>query len=126
MNRYIAIAAAVVVVVVAFIIARSGGGDTATTSTPSRGAGPVRAVLEIRRHQPVGGVHRIVATSGQGVRIVVRTADTNGEVHLHGYDVEKKIAPGKPVVFAFKARLQGGFDIELHPSTKLADLEVRP
>jgi hypothetical protein len=126
MNRYIAIAAAVVVVVVAFIIARSGGGDNTTTSTPSRGARPVRAVLEIRRHQPVGGVHRIVATSGRRVRIVVRSADTSGQVHLHGYDVEQEIAPGRPAVFSFTAKLQGIFDIELHPSTKLADLEVRP
>jgi hypothetical protein len=146
MNRTIAAGAAVIIAVVAFFVARSLGNDdnapkrssTSTPATTTSGAstGPtattenrpepgVRTVLRIRGGQPVGGVRRIVAKSGDPVRIVVRS-DGTGQVHLHGYDIEKEVTPGKPVVFAFTAKLEGVFDIELHPSTKLASLAVEP
>jgi hypothetical protein len=149
MNRSIAAGAAVVIAVVAFFVARSLGGNddgskpsasapaktspsgstgtsgTPTATTENRPTAGVRTVLRIRGGQPVGGVRRIVAKSGDPVRIVVRS-DGRGQVHLHGYDIEKEVAPGKPVVFAFKAKLEGVFDIELHPDTKLANLAVEP
>jgi hypothetical protein len=147
MNRTIVVAAAVVLAVGAFFVARSLGGDddapervsgstsadtttdgpsaTRTATTENRPGGGVRATLRIRGGQPVGGVKRIVAKSGDPVRIVV-TSDRGGEIHLHGYDIEKEVAAGKPVVFAFTAKLEGVFDIELHPETKLASLAVEP
>jgi hypothetical protein len=145
-NRTIAAGAAVVIAVVAFFIARSLGDDdsaskktsastpaattTETTTNPTattenRPEPGVRAVLRVRGGRPVGGVRRIVAKSGDPVRLVVRS-DGSGEIHLHGYEIEKEVAPGKPVVFAFKAKLEGVFDIELHPDTKLATLAVEP
>jgi hypothetical protein len=35
-------------------------------------------------------------------------------LHLHGYDIETRVAPGKPAVTAFAARLTGRFPVEIH------------
>jgi len=50
---------------------------------------------------------------GDNVRIVVR-ADAEQELHLHGYEIEKTVRPGKPAVFAFAAELEGIFELESH------------
>lgn len=65
------------------------------------------------------------------------TSDAAGEVHLHGYRFEMKLAPGMPQELAFKARATGRYRIEWHPAgaasakddhhgPPLAVLEVRP
>jgi hypothetical protein len=55
----------------------------------------------------------------------VRT-DAGEEVHLHGYDIERQVTPGKPVRIAFTAKLPGRFELELHhPDALLAVLEVQ-
>jgi heme/copper-type cytochrome/quinol oxidase subunit 2 len=53
-----------------------------------------------------------VAT-GTPVTLVV-TSDVADEVHLHGYDIEKELAPGKPTTLQFTASLTGVFEVELH------------
>jgi hypothetical protein len=35
-------------------------------------------------------------------------------LHLHGYDIETRVAPGKPAVTAFTARLTGRFPVAIH------------
>lgn len=40
------------------------------------------------------------------------TSDTNGEVHLHGYDLHFETKAGKSVTQTFKADKTGSFDIE--------------
>jgi hypothetical protein len=49
-------------------------------------------------------------------------------VHLHGYDIEKEVAPGKPARFDFKATNEGAFEIETHKPVekKAATLQVQP
>jgi len=55
-------------------------------------------------------------------------------LHLHGYDIEKRIAPGAPAEFAFTANATGRFSIEIHGSgdgnghgeAPLAVIEVYP
>jgi hypothetical protein len=61
----------------------------------------------------VGGVKRIEAAKGDTVRFVV-TADAADEIHLHGYDLYRDVAPGKPARFVVKADIEGVFDIESH------------
>ena len=43
-----------------------------------------------------------------------RERDAPDDIHLHGYDIEKKVAPGQPARFRFKANLEGEFEIESH------------
>ncbi len=123
------IVAAVLVAVLAFVIASPGGDDdggnaaqtTATTSTTETGTEttapappkPEATRIEIRGGNLVGEPAEIHAKNGDTVVIVV-SADAPDDIHLHGYDIEKKVEPGKPVTFRFKANLEGEFEIESH------------
>jgi FtsP/CotA-like multicopper oxidase with cupredoxin domain len=126
--------AAVVVAVLAFVVASPGGddgSDTAAQTTPATGtegkagtdgqtktetpAPPAPEVgrIQIRGSEVVGGPPEIRAKKGDTVVIVV-SADAPDDIHLHGYDIEKKIQPGQPVRFQFTANLEGEFEIESH------------
>jgi heme/copper-type cytochrome/quinol oxidase subunit 2 len=67
-------------------------------------------------------------TVTEGDRIVLRiTADSPHEVHLHGYDIEREVAPGEPAELSFEADLTGRFTIEDHETgEELGTLVVRP
>jgi len=42
------------------------------------------------------------------------SADAHDVIHLHGYNIEKDIEPGKPATFKFTAGIEGIFEIESH------------
>ena len=116
-NRRIGlIVAAVLVAVLAFVIASPGrdddGGNAAETTAPAPPK-PEATKIDIRGGQLVGEPAEIHAKNGDTVVIVV-SADAPDDIHLHGYDIEKKVEPGKPVTFRFKANLEGEFEIESH------------
>jgi heme/copper-type cytochrome/quinol oxidase subunit 2 len=49
------------------------------------------------------------------------------ELHLHGYDVEWEVEPGRRTELRFEADLTGRFEIEDHETEQeLGVLEVRP
>jgi len=59
------------------------------------------------------------------------TSDRALTLHLHGYDVEQRVAPGATATMSFTARATGRFPIEVHGSegrraTTLGYLEVHP
>jgi plastocyanin len=129
------VVAAVVVAVLAFVIVIPGGDDEpskasqttpTTATTPTTGpdttetqteapAPPKPEVtrIQIRGGEVVGGPAEIRAKNGDTVVIVV-SADAPDDIHLHGYDIEKPVEPGKPATFRFKANLEGEFEIESH------------
>jgi hypothetical protein len=87
---------------------------------------PIVFRVTVVKGRPVGGIKRPVVTKGKLVRIVVVT-DLGTKIHLHGYDFEKAVRPGRPVVFQFVAKLPGRFELELHsPDVLLAQLTVKP
>jgi hypothetical protein len=76
--------------------------------------------------QPQGGVQELEFTAGGEVRFEV-VSDIAEHVHVHGYDVIQDVEPGKPVVFAFPADIEGVFEVELEDSaTQIAELTVNP
>jgi plastocyanin len=129
------VVAAVVFAVVAFVIASPGGDDdggqaaqtTQTTTQPKSETDtdateqphetvppePRATRIQIRGGKVVGGPADIKVTKGDAVRIVV-SADAPDEIHLHGYDIEKKVSPGKPARFKLTADVEGIFEIESH------------
>jgi hypothetical protein len=136
-----------VVLVVAFLVLRGGdsSGDrgassvaqaprtvertvTATTrgrTTPAPAAAPV-ATVRVVGGKPQGGVQRITRSKGEQVRLRI-VSDTADEVHVHGYDLKKDVAAGGRVAFAFKATIDGRFEVELEGSgTQLAELDIEP
>jgi hypothetical protein len=60
----------------------------------------------------------IKAKAGQTV-LVTAVSDAPDEVHIHGYDKELPLTPGKPASVKFTADMKGTFEIETHESGKL-------
>ena len=132
--------AAVAVVVVAVVVAvATGGGDDGgrtaqTTQTQSETgengaqtgtegqteephetvpAEPEPTRIQIRGGQVVGGPADIQVKKGDPVQIVV-SSDAHDDIHLHGYDIEQPVAPGKPARFSFTADIEGIIELESH------------
>ena len=61
----------------------------------------------------VGSRTTFVADQGDQITLTI-TADEQGELHLHGYDLRRDIGPDAPTTFTFKADATGRFAMELH------------
>ena len=99
-----------------------------TTPTKTTAAAPKQTTIVIRvvGGVPQGGIARPKLKKGDRAVIVVR-ADAGEEIHMHGYDLEKQVTPGKPVRLPFTATIPGRFEVELHhPDTVLAVVTVSP
>lgn len=138
-QRIALVVAALVVAVVAFVIAQPGDDEelersasttpaqtetesqtepetqeeTETEEEPAPPPEPEVTRIRIRGGAVVGGSKRIEVQTGDVVRIVV-ASDAPDEIHLHGYDMTRNPAPGRPARFRFKANLEGGFEMESH------------
>ena len=127
-------AIAAVIAIVAVVVFASGGDDeetAATTPTPTatatttaepdaeatateepEEAEPAGTRVEVKGGEVVGGVQEIRAKEGEDIVFTV-AADVADEVHVHGYDVTKDVAPGKPAKFDIPAKITGIFEVEL-------------
>ena len=95
---------------------------TATTAVPK----PKTTRITIKDGQPAGGVQDIDVSKGDTVRLTV-SSDAPGEIHVHGYDIEKSVAPGSPARFRFTADIEGRFEVESHETnTQIAEITVNP
>jgi hypothetical protein len=122
--------AAVIVAVVLFIVLRGGSSSDSNGFTINGKSVAADSTPTIKLHggKPVGGLAQLQATSGDRIHFRV-SSDIPGAVHVHGYDYLKPIKGGGSVSFDFPAKLQGGFDIELHHGggeDTIADLKVEP
>jgi hypothetical protein len=141
--------AVVVVAVVGFVIAsgsddddgkKPAGGTTTTTTAPvEEGAPkpkdegpqpgePANPAIEVvvKGGKPVGGIQHLTYDKGDDVRLIVKS-DVADEVHIHGYELMKDVEAGGQVEFAFPAKIDGKFEIELeNRKEQIADLAVNP
>ena len=102
--------------------------ETATTPAETTPATPKPTTVTIRvvGGVPQGGIARPKVTKGDRVVIVIES-DAGESVHVHGYDVERTITPGKPVRLPLTATIPGRFEVEMHhPDAVLAVLTVNP
>lgn len=137
MTRVLALAGVLVVAVVGFILLRPAdapqpakspqGAAPAATSTPAaRPAEPAPPLIRVRGGKPVGSIERINVSSGERVRFVV-TSDAADEVHVHGYDITRRVPAGRPVTVSFPAQLEGVFEVEMHGGhEQIASVRVDP
>jgi hypothetical protein len=133
---------AVVIAVVAVILLASGGDETdnaansAQTATPTPTATaadgeetPSATPTPTPKPPPLlqaGKVRKLTFDQGDTVRLRVRS-DTAEEIHVHGYDITKEVAPNQTATVSFKASITGIFEIEFHGSgTQIAELKVEP
>jgi len=130
---------ALAVAVVAFVVARPGDDDettpaSSTTQQPAQSGGDDTeanhetvepAEPPVTRISLTGGVlegepETIRAEKGDIVRIVV-SSDIPDEIHLHGYDIEREAAPGKPGRFRVEADVEGAFEMESHEAEEAGE-----
>ena len=96
------------------------------TKTQTAEAKPQPASVTVRDGRPAGGVKTLGFSSGESAHIDL-TSNRPGEIHLHGYDIEKRLQPGKTTVVRFKADIEGIFELEDHDSgQELAKVKVSP
>jgi plastocyanin len=124
-QRLALVVGAIVVAVVAFVIAQSGGDDKSDNSKTST------TNIVLAGNKVKSGPDTITVTKGDTVHIVV-TSDKPNTIHLHGYNIEREAAPGKPARFDFTADTEGVFEIESHTwedaglEAGVSKLQVRP
>ncbi|MGH6921509.1 MAG: hypothetical protein ACREJ0_27880 [Geminicoccaceae bacterium] len=87
--------------------------------------------LRIEGGEVVDGLRTLRVTEGDRVRLRW-TADAPTILHLHGYDLEQEVAPGRVTELQFDAYATGRFPIQIHGSdhsdheAPLVFLEVYP
>lgn len=92
------------------------GSSTGRGSSAAAGASAPAArtiTVTVTHGKAHGDTGRIPVPTNTPVTLVV-TSDTADEVHLHGYDIEKELAPGTPTTLRFVANVPGVFEVELH------------
>lgn len=142
MRRLLIVAAAVAVAAVLFVVLRPGDDgeatQTATTTTTSTSTTPepppalpppqrvVRVQIVVKGGKPVGGIRNVTVAKGRRVMLFV-TSDVADEVHLHGYNVMRDVAPGEPAQLTFRATIVGTVEVELEQrGVPLARITTKP
>lgn len=106
--------------------------DSATSSSPAPSESPsddrvrgTEITVTVRDGEVSPSPRRVDIERDNRVRLVV-TSDVADEVHVHGFDVEKNLDPGKPTTVEFVADQSGIFEVETHDSAlELLQLAVR-
>lgn len=99
-------------------------GSTPNTKSPSNTADPsgeqadvtVNVTVANGKVNPSGSSIKVKA--GQTV-LITAVSDAEDQLHIHGYDKELELKPGKPVSVKFTANMKGTFEVETHESGKL-------
>jgi hypothetical protein len=135
--------AAIVAVVLFFVLRPADDEDTAsppptttatttmpaTTTTPTTtAAGPrtqrVRIVYQGGR--VIGGIRQVRLERGDRLVLVVASS-VSDHVHVHGYDLMREVAPGRPARITLRVTVAGRFEVELEDrKIQIAELDVRP
>lgn len=80
----------------------------------------------LRDGRRVSGPAVVVAAVGDTLRLRVR-GDRADELHVHGYEITRRLPADHLVVIELRLTHSGRFDIELHHAhEQLAALEVQP
>ena len=93
--------------------APSTSGASSSGTAAGSSAAAKKIVVTITHGKASGDTGRIPVKVNSPVTIEV-TSDTADEVHLHGYDIEKELVPGKVTTLSFVADQTGIFELELH------------
>jgi hypothetical protein len=147
MSRLLIVAAAVVVAAGLFLVLRPDDEDNPTATTPATTTAttpthtepsvppptrppapppPAEVRITVRDGTPVGGVRRVTVGKGRRVILIV-TSNVADHVHLHGYDVMRDVAPGKPARISFRATIVGTVEAELEDRrVPLARITTQP
>jgi hypothetical protein len=151
-SRAALLAASIVILVVAFIALRpsddatdtsNSTAETTPTATATASPAPTEQGVDDAEPTPTSTptpeptpdpgpllttakVTKIRVKKGETVRFRARSSKPE-EIHVHGYDLSRDVAPGKTARMSFKATIDGIFEIEFEKSaTQIAELRVDP
>ena len=145
-QRLTFLAIAVVIAVVAVVVLAGaedeGSGDageqaaataTASATPESPEASPQETATPTPEPTPEpppllrsGRVAELAFSEGETIRFRVRS-DTDEEIHVHAYDIEREVPAGKTITVAFKATITGIIEVEFHGSgEQIAELTIEP
>src|SRR4051794_7800800 len=137
-GRVAAVVAVIVIAVVGFIVLKpsddkSNDKTTSTTTSttsangkPAKPKPPAIPQVTVKGGKPAGGIKDLTFNKGDTVQFKV-VSDVADEVHVHGYDVHKDVAPGQPTTFKFPGKIDGEFVVELESrGEQIASLKVNP
>ena len=97
--------------------------STPTTTTPPK---PTVPTIVFADGKPVGGIRKLSFDKGDDVAFKVRS-DVAEEVHVHGFDKMEDVEAGGTVSFAFPAKFDGKYEVEMEGTeTQIASLVVEP
>jgi hypothetical protein len=100
--------------------------ETTTETTPTPPPGPTEIQIVVVNGAPRGGIVRETVEKNDRVVLIVQ-ADVSDHIHLHGYDIMRDVAPGRPARLPFRATIPGRFEVELEDrGVQIADVTVRP
>jgi plastocyanin len=95
--------------------------QTSTQSTPATRR--IDITVKGKQVTPTPAVVNI--NVGESLTIAV-TSDHNDQLHAHGFEIEKDIKAGHPLVITVRGAQPGVYDIELHnPELRLLQVAVR-
>jgi hypothetical protein len=122
-------AAALALAISGFLLLRpkddTGSSTGASTPTATTGV-PAPHSIALKGGRPVGGMADIQVNKSDIVRLDI-TSDDAETIHVHGYDLETQVAPGRPAHLRFVAKIDGRFEIESHTTeTQIGELTVNP
>ena len=91
------------------------GADKGMGKSTMKGAAMDGVTLEIADGKIKGNKKVVRVKQGDEVKLNLM-ADKTTEVHLHGYDIEKTVSPGRVAVMSFRAKVAGRFPVTEHGS----------
>jgi hypothetical protein len=101
---------------------------TTETPPPPPPPAPTQTVVQISYAggKLAGGIKQVKVDKGMRVVLVVRS-DVADEVHVHGIDIMRDVAPGTPARVSFVASAPGRYEVELEErGLQIADIQVQP
>lgn len=93
-----------------------GGGQAQAAAPPAAPDGAAKGSFtefQVRGGKLASGPKILRVKQGDAVRLRFH-ADKETQIHLHGYNVERKAGPGAPAEMVFRARAAGRFPAEAH------------
>ena len=103
----------------------SASATTSASTSPSASAADVKEIaVTMVGSKVTPAPDKVKVDKGEKVKLTV-TRDTDGEIHVHGYDLEEQAKANVPVTFEFTADEVGVFEVEAHdPNRLLLQLQV--
>ncbi len=99
--------------------------EAVATAQPSSAgpADPSVVRFEVAHGKLAKGPREVEVALGDQV-VLEFVSDTADEVHVHGYDIEKRISPDTPARVRFEATIPGVFEVETHSGVMLCEIQV--